>query len=86
MVVGFDHCSGNCGVNLSLLLVQVGEKLLPPIYLELFADVAPKCVENFRILCRGELAHGDEMVGYEGSASRVSHSNTVHFLSGCIRA
>jgi cyclophilin family peptidyl-prolyl cis-trans isomerase len=48
------------------LRMQVGEKLLPPIYLELFADVAPKCVENFRILCRGELAHGDEMVGYEG--------------------
>ena len=42
--------------------VQVDGKDAGKITFELFADVTPKCAENFRALCTGEKGYG-----YKGS-------------------
>jgi peptidyl-prolyl isomerase H (cyclophilin H) len=46
--------------------ISVGGQPIGRIRLELFVDIAPKCVENFRQFCTGEFKRNDHPVGYKG--------------------
>jgi len=46
--------------------VSMGGVAQGRLKIELFADVAPKTAENFRLLCTGEFRRGGFPVGYKG--------------------
>lgn len=47
--------------------IQIGNVDVGRISFELFADVAPKTAENFRVLCCGELTIDGIPIGYKGA-------------------
>ncbi len=51
-----------CFMDVSIAGIHTGR-----IKIELFADIVPKTVENFRQLCTGEMRKGNLPVGYKGS-------------------
>ena len=47
--------------------ICIGSRFIGRIKFELFRDVAPKTVENFRQLCTGQYKREGKPIGYKGS-------------------
>jgi len=48
--------------------IAIGSTTVGRVKLELFKDIAPRTVENFRQLCTGEYLVGNRPMGYKGCA------------------
>ena len=57
--------------------ISVGGRNIGRIVFELFKDVAPKTVENFRQLCVGDYKRDGKAIGYKGTYIHRAIRNTL---------
>ncbi|BFU23025.1 peptidyl-prolyl cis-trans isomerase, putative [Entamoeba histolytica HM-1:IMSS-B] len=57
--------------------ISVGDRLIGRIKFELFREICPKTVENFRQMCTGQFIYNGKPTGYKGSCFYRVIKNTV---------